>query len=223
MEKKTTRIRNIEPVTHNVKRFTLERPQGIKFISGQAADISINKPGWDNEKRPFTFTSLPEWDVLEFTIKIYNDHHGVTEQLGMLKPGDEIIIHDVFGTILYKEEGTFIAGGAGITPFISIFRQLQKDNALGSNSLIFANQTTNDIILRDEFEKMLGDRFVNIIANEPAGRYHKGMITADFLKNTVKDLSRYFYICGPDPMVEAIKKLLLGLGVTESKIVIEQF
>ncbi|HZY79135.1 MAG TPA: FAD-binding oxidoreductase [Cyclobacteriaceae bacterium] len=223
MEKKIVKISKVEPVTHNVKRFTLGRPAGIEFISGQAADVSINKPNWDNEKRPFTFTSLGDSDFLEFTIKIYNDHHGVTEQLGKLVAGDEIIIHDVFGTILYKDEGTFIAGGAGITPFISIFRQLQKDKRLGANSLIFANQTTKDIIMREEFEEMLGDRFINIIEKEKTDRYYNGMISPDFLKKTVKDLSRYFYICGPDPMVEAIKKMLLELGTPEAKIVIEQF
>jgi len=223
MEKKIVRIRRVEQVTHNVKRFTLERPDGIEFISGQAADVSINKPKWEDEKKPFTFTSLGESDFLEFTIKIYDNHHGVTEQLGKLVAGDEIVIHDVFGTILYKDEGTFIAGGAGVTPFISIFRQLQKDRKLGSNSLIFANQTIQDIILKEEFEKMLGDRFINIIGNEPTGGYHKGMINADFLKKTVEDFSRYFYLCGPDPMVEAIKRMLLGLGTPEDKIVLEQF
>ena len=76
------------------------------------------------EKRPFTFTSLPGDDHLEFTIKCYTDHDGVTNQLGQLKAGDELLLHDIWGAIHYTNEGTFIAGGAGITPFIAIFRQL---------------------------------------------------------------------------------------------------
>jgi ferredoxin-NADP reductase len=84
---------------------------------------------------------LNEWDHLEFTIKIYSDHDGVTNQLGQLKVGDELLLHDVWGAIQYKGEGTFIAGGAGVTPFIAIFRQLQKDKKLGNNKLIFSNRT----------------------------------------------------------------------------------
>ncbi len=223
MERKTIKIRKVEPVTHNVKRFTLDRPDGIKFVSGQAAEVSVNKPKWDNEKRPFTFTSLAQWDFLEFTIKIYPDHHGVTEQLGMLVAGDELIIHDIFGTIHYVDEGVFIAGGAGVTPFISIIRQLEHDNKIGSNTLLFSNQTTSDIILRDEFDRMLGNRFINIITNERTDQYHNGRIDADFLSKNVKDFSKYFYLCGPDPMVESLQKTLLTLGANQSKIVIEQF
>ena len=59
---------------------------------------------------------------LEFTIKIYFDHKGLTNQIGKLEVGDFITIREPFGTIKYKEKGVFIAGGAGITPFIAIFK-----------------------------------------------------------------------------------------------------
>jgi ferredoxin-NADP reductase len=51
---------------------------------------------------------------LEFIIKIYDSNDGVTRELGKLKQGDELLIHDVWGAIEYKGEGVFIAGGAGI-------------------------------------------------------------------------------------------------------------
>lgn len=210
-------------VTHNVKKFTLSKPDSYKFKPGQATDIVINLPGWKEERRPFTFTSLNEWNTLEFTIKIYDDHNGVTNQLGKLHAGDELILHDVFGAINYKGEGTFIAGGAGVTPFIAIFRQLQKDGKLGNNKLIFSNRTTKDIILKDEFEKMLGKNFINTITEEKTEKYDHRNIDETYLKEKIKDLSQYFYICGPDPMIENIKKNLLSMGVDKTKIVIEEF
>ncbi|HEU5365918.1 MAG TPA: hypothetical protein VFU62_10310 [Hanamia sp.] len=88
---------------------------------------------------------------------------------------------------------------------------------------MFSNRTTKDIILKDEFENMLGDHFINIISDEKNTPYLEGRIDADFLRKEVTDLDKYFYICGPDPMVEAIHKDLLDLGVKEEKIVIEQF
>ena len=222
MEKQIVKILEAEFVTHNVRRFKLQKPSAVKFIPGQAADVSINKPKWVDEKRPFTFTGLTHWDHLEFTIKIYPDHHGVTEQLGLLKPGDELIIHDVFGTINYKGDGVFIAGGAGITPFIAIMRQLEDEKKIGNNMLLFSNRTKDDIILKAEFERMLGPRFINTL-DTPTPGFDNRKIDASYIKEKVKDLLQYFYLCGPDPMVEAIKNELMSLGVDEKKIVIEQF
>jgi ferredoxin-NADP reductase len=222
-EEHLVKILSIENVTHNVKRFTLSKPDSYQFKAGQATDIVINLPEWKEERRPFTFTSLNDWDHLEFTIKIYDDHEGVTNQLGKLKPADELILHDIFGAIQYKGEGVFIAGGAGVTPFIAIFRQLQKDGKIGNNKLIFSNRTSADIILKDEFEKMLGDNFINTLTDEPASQYDHRRIDEAYLRENIKDLSQYFYICGPDPMIESVSNDLQKIGVAKDKIVIEEF
>jgi len=222
-EEHVVKILDAKNVTHNVKRFTLSKPENYSFTPGQATDIVINLPEWKNERRPFTFTSLNDWNTLEFTIKIYDDHNGVTNELGKLKAGDQLIIHDVFGAIHYKGEGVFIAGGAGVTPFIAIFRDLHEKGKLGNNKLLFSNRTTKDIILKDEFEQMLGDNFINTITEENTSEYDHEKIDEDYLAKKVVDFDKYFYICGPDPMVEAIHKDLLNLGVKEEKIVVEQF
>jgi ferredoxin-NADP reductase len=222
-EEHIVKIINVENVTYNVKRFTLSKPENYIFTPGQATDIVINKPEWLKERRPFTFTSLNEWDHLEFTIKIYDDHDGVTNQLGKLKVGDELILHDIWGAIHYKGEGVFIAGGAGVTPFIAIFRQLNKDGKLGNNQLIFSNKTSKDIILKDEFEQILGNNFINTLTEERTDQYDNNIINEDYLKEKIKDLDQYFYICGPDPMIEAISNDLQKIGVDKDKIVIEEF
>jgi ferredoxin-NADP reductase len=209
-------------VTHNVLRLGVERPSHYDFTPGQATEVAINAPKWTEELRPFTFTGLGTWENLEFTIKVY-EHNGVTQQLGTLKPGDELLLHDVFGAIHYRGEGTFIAGGAGVTPFIAIFRQLQKDGQLGNNSLIFSNNKEKDIILRDEFEEMLGNRFINTLTEEKTDRYDNRMIDEAYLKEKISDFGQYFYICGPDPMIEAVKQALENLGTPSEKIVTEEF
>lgn len=222
-EEHIVKILKTEYVTHNVKRFTLSKPDNYVFTPGQATDIVINLPEWKKERRPFTFTALNDWSVLEFTIKIYNDHKGVTNKLGTLKEGDELILHDVWGAIHYKGEGVFIAGGAGVTPFIAIFRQLYKDKKIGNNKLIFSNRTSNDIILKEEFEKMLGNNFINTLTDEKTEKYDNRVINEEYLKEKIKNLDQYFYICGPDPMIEAISKELENIGVHKDKIVVEQF
>jgi ferredoxin-NADP reductase len=144
------KITEIISVTHDVKCFRIERPAGFTFIPGQATDLSVNRPGKEEETRPFTFTALTSKPYLEFTIKRYPDHHGITDLLHQLKPGDELIVRDPWGAIAYSGPGYFIAGGAGITPFISIFRNLFAENKISGNRLLFSNKTAADIIYEDE-------------------------------------------------------------------------
>jgi ferredoxin-NADP reductase len=221
MEEHVVKILNIEQVTHDVKRFRIEKPAGYSFLPGQATEVSINTTALRDEKRPFTFTCLKTASYLEFTIKIYTSRNGVTNELGKLKPGDELIIRDVWGAITYKGEGVFIAGGAGITPFISIFRDLQTRNEIMGNKLLFANKTKADIILENEFRQLLGKNFINILSDEKAEGYYYGMMNEAFLKENITDLNKRFYVCGPPPMMDSVMKLLSGLGVGENSITLE--
>ena len=221
MEHHIVKIQSIKNVTYDVLQIVVERPSGYDFTPGQATVVAINKEKWKEEKRPFTFTSLPDAKFLEFTIKTYPSRKGVTNELLKLKPSDELILHDVWGAISYKGEGVFIAGGAGVTPFLSIFRYLQVTNKIGGNKLIFANKTKADIIHEDEFKKMLGNSFINILSDEKIDGYAHGFITKDFLSNNIKHFDKTFYVCGPPPMMEAVQGYLTELGVTNNSVVVE--
>jgi len=223
MEKYPVKIKSIQHITHDVLQIVVEKPLHYDFISGQATEVAINKDGWKDKKGPFTFTSLPDDDFLQFTIKTYPSHKGVTNELLQLKKNDELILHEVFGAISYKGEGVFIAGGAGVTPFISIFRYLQSKNKVGDNKLIFANKTKEDIILGLEFKSLLGENFINILSDEKPGEYAHGQITEGFLKANISDFNQQFYLCGPPPMMEAVQKQLSNLGISKKSITVEKF
>jgi ferredoxin-NADP reductase len=217
------KIRSIENLTHDVLRIVADKPAALSYQPGQAVDVSINKPGWENELRPFTFTSLPEEDHIEFSIKTYPDHNGVTAQLLTLKPGDELIIGDVFGDINYKGEGMFIAGGAGVTPFIAIFKNLEKEKKIGNNQLLFANKTQSDIILKSEFEKMLSTNFINVLSDDKDPAFEHGFITQELIKKHSKAQNKYYYLCGPPPMMDAIGRHLAALNIPSEFVVKEAF
>ncbi len=218
----TLKIKNIKSVTHNVKEYTLEKPVDFEFRPGEATEVSINKPKWKEQKRPFTFTSLPEDEFLQFVIKSYHDHDGVTHQLYNLMEGDELIIDDPWGAIEYKGEGTFIAGGAGITPFISILKQLEKDGDLENNSLIFSNKYGNDVIFESYFQDVLEDNFISTLTNQKVEGHDNERITLDFLNKHINNFTQQFYICGPESMVTDIAKYLEVLGAEPSSIVFEK-
>jgi hypothetical protein len=223
MEKNIVKILDTFPVTHDVKGFRVERPDGYEFTPGQATEVSINKPGWEEKERPFTFTSLPEEEHLEFTIKQYPSHQGVTRELHQMEKGQELILHEVFGAIQYKGEGLFIAGGAGVTPFISILRDLHRKKKAGKNRLIFGNLTRKDIILEDELKEILGMDLISVLSGENAPGYLKGLITKDILETFMEDNHRYYYVCGPEPMMNMVLEGLSDLGVVEDSIVREEW
>jgi hypothetical protein len=212
----------VELVTHDVKRFTIQKPEGFKFTPGQATEVSINTPALKNEKQPFTFTSLNDNKYLEFIIKIYDSHNGVSKELGKLKSGDELIIRDPWGTIKYKNEGVFIAGGAGVTPFIAVLRQLKAENKIANNKLIFTNKTKKDIILEKEFNEMLGTNFINTLTDENKKGYDNRKIDYAFLKEKIDNFKQHFYICGPPTFVEAIVLSLSRLGAKSDAVVFEK-
>lgn len=223
MENYKVKILKKEKVTHDTYSFVVEKPNGYTFKPGQATEVSLLKEGWEAEKRPFSFTSLPKNNHLEFTIKIYDDHEGVTKRLGNASVGDSLEIGDAWGAIEYKGEGVFIAGGAGVTPFIAILRNLREKNKVGNNELIFANKTNEDIILFEELKTILGHKFHNILDKQNDTAYDRGRIDKDYLKSKINGFeNRQFYICGPAGFMKAVEGALKGLGANPEALVFEQ-
>jgi len=217
------RILEVRQLTHDVKSFITIKPKGFTYTSGQATSLSINKPVLCEKKRPFTFASSPNSENLEFIIKAYFDREGYTQEIHKLKVGDELIISDPWGAISYKGKGVFIAGGAGITPFISIFRFLQEQNQLDGNTLFFSNKTSRDVILEEELRGMFKEGFLNLIlTRENNPQYLFGHISKEYLRERIQDFSQCFYICGSKSFVHDITGYLRELGANWDELVFER-
>lgn len=218
----TLTLMKIEPVTHDTHHLIFDKPEGFRFKPGQAVDLALDRDGWRDETRPFTFVSLPEESTLEFVIKSYPDHDGVTERIGKLQPGHRVIIGDPWGAITDRGAGCFIAGGAGVTPFIAVLRQrLQQNGTLEGCTLIFSNRTEADIILRDMFEGMSGLRCVFTVTGQDDAEVETRRVDRDFLSDHVDPAAGLFYVCGPAPMIDDVVSALSSLGVEDERIVTE--
>lgn len=222
----TVKLISKEPVTHNVNRYRFARPDGYIFTPGQATEIAINTPDRNSDFHPFTFTGYTDDSFLEFTIKSYPvkdfpNHSGMTEALSMLVPGDEILIQDPWDTFNYSGEGVFIAGGAGITPFVAILRDLARKDMIGNNMLIFSNKTAEDVIYKNEFEKIFSanpSNFINTFTQEAVDGFESGRIDKALISKYVTDFSKPFYICGPKQMKVDIADMLSELGAKVESI-----
>jgi len=211
-----------EFVTHDVKRFIVSRPTGFVFQPGQGVELAIDRAGWRKEGRPFTPTGLIEDRALEFTIKAYPAHEGVTRELHTLSPGAKLLVSEPFGTIHDRGPGVFIAGGAGITPFLAILRARAHTGALDRDTLIFSNKTADDIVCEKELRHYLGERCILLCSQKPAPGCHAARIDQAFLAEHIRDFSQHFYVCGPPGFMEAVNGALRALGANPDLLVFER-
>jgi ferredoxin-NADP reductase len=218
----TVRILHIGFVTHDVKQFIVTRPDGFEYEPGQGVEIAVDQEGWREEGRPFTPTSAGAAPVLEFTIKGYPDHEGVTRKLHSLKPGAELLMSEAFGTITYRGPGTFVAGGAGVTPFLAILRQLGEDGEMADCRLLFSNKSPADVICEKELRHLMGERLHLTCTERSAPGYDHVRIDRAFLESKEVDLGRPFYLCGPPAFVEELREALEDMGVDPHGIVVEE-
>jgi len=214
-----------EFVTHDVKRFIVNKPDGFNFTPVQGIELIIDLDEWrEEEGRPFTPTNLANDQVLEFIIKRYPDHKGVTDKLHTLAPGNNLRISAPFGTISYKGPGVFIAAGAGITPFLAIFRQLALDNTIAKQKLIFSNKTPADVICEKELRYYFGHNCHLLCTRESGPTYVKGHVDRSYLEKTIenKEHYKYVYVCGPEKFVEDVSTIVKELGIAAESIVYEE-
>jgi len=209
-------------VTHDVKHFIVSRPAGFSFVPGQGVELAISRPGLREQGRPFTPTGLAEDGVLEFTIKAYPAHAGVTQALHQLAPGAELLMSEPFGTLRYQGPGVFIAGGAGITPFLAILRDLARKGEADGQTLIFSNKTPRDVICEKELRHVLGERCMLTCTGAAAPGYEHRRVDRAFLEEKVTDFTQRFYVCGPPPFMEAVNGALADLGARAESLVFER-
>ena len=209
-------------VTHDVKHFIVSKPEGFSLVPGQGVELAINQPGLREQGRPFTPTGRDADRVLEFTIKAYPAHAGVTQALHQLEPGAELLMSEPFGTISYQGPGVFIAGGAGITPFLAILRGLARRGELDKQTLIFSNKTPADVICEKELRHLLGERCILTCIGAAAPGYESRRVDRAFLEEKITDFKQRFYVCGPPPFMEAINGALAQLGASSESLVFER-
>lgn len=130
-----------------------EDGQGIHFhLPGQFAFIRVLDGYGAGEEHPFTIASCPEQDDLVFTIRNAGDFTG---QIHKLNPGTRVLVHGPFGRFsanLYPEERelVFIAGGVGITPFLSMIRSMERIADWRSVTVLHACRTETDMLMYEE-------------------------------------------------------------------------
>lgn len=209
-------VKKIKYETGDTFSLILSRPKNFSFKAGQFCFLRLNKKRL-YARHPFTISSAPGQQDLRFTIK---NTGRFTASALTLKLGDEVVVEGPFGIFTPKDSAQnllLIAGGVGITPFLSIIKNLQLKNKKIDVILLYGSKTKEDIICKKELDNIKKNWLKKVYVIN-------GYITESLIKKYVKDITGFScYICGPKPMKKSVKKTLRNLGVKKRDIIIEDF
>ena len=196
------------------------KKERLDFKPGQFAYFSFRSKNVPAEAHPFSFTSAPDEKELRFAAKRLGDF---TNELGKVVPGDEVAVFGPYGKFFSEldrdSENIFIAGGIGITPFMSALH----GKVVNYKTVLFCStRSEGDCVCASEL-KMLA-------ASPNAFKLHlhesdrRGHLTADIVEKRADGLkNKKIFICGPAPMMDTLKKQFLEKGVPAENIIFESF
>lgn len=227
-------VKSIEQAARGTWTLALVPAKGkvFDYRAGQFMFLKLSRKGFRSEEHPFTLSSSPTQEgVAEVTIKESGDF---TRTIGKTQVGDRADIEAAFGRFTLAQarsapsgELLFIAGGVGVTPFISMLRDLRNRGDVRPVTLLFGNRSEADILFRQELEKMPEHVKVVHILSSPGPDWAgaKGYVNAEAIAKHGGDFLKVceVFLCGPPPMMKAVIEDLKDLGVEKSRIHFERF
>lgn len=232
------RVVNVFSETPAIKTFRLVNPAGgsipFTFLPGQFLTLTVALAG-KTVKRSYTIaSSAAQRDYVEITVK-REDMGAVSRYLhDRVAPGALLQVSAPLGYFTFAgteaDSIVLIGGGVGITPLMSIIRALTDRGWNRDIFLLYACRTTDDFVYREELEH-LQRRHPNLHVVATMTRTQgtvwmgpKGRLTKELIAESVPDLTkRRIHVCGPTPMMDAVRAALLDLGVPSGQVFTEAF
>jgi len=210
----------IEPIGH----------AGMRFEPGQFVWLTLGPTPFSMQQHPFSISSSAEAaDRLELTIKTLGDF---TATIRDVAPGTTAFLEGPYGAFTLDERataGVFIVGGVGVTPVMSILRTLRDRGDRRPMLLIDGNGAWDNVLFREELaelEQTMALRVVHVLERPPADWHgERGRIDADLLRRHLPEDGPgvAYFVCGPEPMMDAVEPMLLERGVAVRRLRSERF
>lgn len=176
-----------------------------------------------NESHPFTISSAPKEDVVRLTIKASGNF--TRDLFSELQAGTDAIIEGAYGMFDYKTGGQkqiWVAGGIGVTPFLSFMRDM-KDDLAHDVDFYYTVRHPEEAVFVDEI-KAIAEKNPRLKAYIRFSSKDGSLTIEDIVKNTGGNVKEHtVYMCGPLPMVQAFEKKFLEAGVPAGSIHYEEF
>jgi len=224
------RVVEILPQTATAKTFCFERVDGPlpPFRAGQYVSVTVTVEGV-RTSRPYSISSAPGARRLELTVRNKPEGFVAPYLFNSLQVGDILETTGPAGHFYYEplidgNDLVFLAGGSGITPFMSMIRDtLQRPRPIRIN-LVYGSRTPEDVIFKDEIEKLAASPSpltFSLVLSEPPDGYEglKGFLDSKLIAQLVEDVKgKTFYVCGPRVMYDFCVAALKELNIPQRKI-----
>jgi predicted ferric reductase len=200
-----------------------------EYKPGQFMILQLKRDGVVSESHPFTISSSPTEEKLAVTIKEVGDF---TSTVKGIRPSEAAYIDMPYGVFSFLNSPgdafVFIAGGIGITPFMSMLRYMKDRKMRHRVLLLWANRTEEDILFKEELEAMGREnpsvKIVYVLSRQDSWQGEKGHVDREKLQKVVRDFgTAMFFICGPPAMMRSVESALRDLGVPPRRIRMERF
>lgn len=176
-----------------------------------------------NESHPFTISSAPQEDVLRLTVKASGDF--TRALFSTLRPGMDAVVEGAHGMFDYKtggEKQVWIAGGIGLTPFLSFLRDMDG-NLSQDVDLYYTVRHKDEALFLEEIEAA-AKKNPRLKPHIRFSATDGSLSIEEIVKNAGGTVSgHHVYMCGPLAMVQAFEKKFLALGVSQKNIHYEEF
>ncbi len=222
-------IAAIRQETPSVKSFVLDlEGQEMPFLPGQYIDLVV-ETDYDSFVGGFSITSSPlRKDSIELAVKYRPDRRPSAYLHEEAKVGDPVLVLGASGEFYYRPEMgrslVLIAGGIGITPFMSMIRYVDEGNLDTRVTLLYSAKTPEELVFLDELRAIstrnprIRCLFTITQPIDQSWQGRVGRIDAELLAKNVEDRAALFYVCGPSGMAETIPALLESQGISASQI-----
>lgn len=215
------KVSKVVKAPSNTTIITLEANKFPYFKAGQFVTLSL-KIGNSLVTRPYSIYSSPK-DALNGILEVAVQKAGFfSNELSNIKVGSNILVGEPSGDFYYddlrdKKNILAIAGGSGITPFVSMAKALNEESDDFNLTILYGVKTLSDMIY--DFKDIKSDKVkvIPVLSNEEKDGYLHGFITKDILKDHLNDNVSVF-MCGPDAMYDFVKKEIVSLGYNEHRI-----
>jgi ferredoxin-NADP reductase len=231
------KLRQRDEVAEGTMAFRFDKPPGFAFKPGQAIDLVLpGEPAADAQalRHTFSLVSAPFQDELAVATRMRDSAY--KRALKSLPLGASVQVEGPFGSLtLHKDRAraaVFIAGGIGITPFMSILRQAAKDQLPQELAMLYSNRRPEDSAFLEELEELqrLNSRFrlvatmTEMAKSDRAWKGETRLIDAGLVKSAGAKLAApIYYLAGPPAMVDAMRKTLESAGIDEDDVRSEEF
>ena len=213
----------LRQVAPGVREISLKpRTKNFSYHAGQFAFLILRQEGLSREAHPFSFVSAPREPEIKFAIKELGDY---TKTLTGIRVGIPVHVEGPYGTFGHGPKTAapeiWIAGGIGITPFLSLAKDLARSERHAD--LYYSVKSEEELAYGPELEALahkLAPKFRFI----PYLTLEQGFLTVDKVEEFSGPLvDRRIYVCGPPMMMKSLREQFVAKGVENKNIYTEEF